>query len=90
MIIEYHRPEKLDDALALLQRATPKTLPLGGGTVLNSPADDQYAVVDLQELELAGIDAKGSNSLEVGAAATLQALYEHAGIPDALKNRHPP
>ncbi|KAA3647108.1 MAG: hypothetical protein DWQ07_06325 [Chloroflexi bacterium] len=85
MIIEYHRPEKLDDALALLQRATPKTLPLGGGTVLNSPADDKFAVVDLQQLELTSLEAKGSNALEIGATATLQALYEQADVPEALK-----
>jgi CO/xanthine dehydrogenase FAD-binding subunit len=83
MIIEYHRPKNMDEALELLKRGQPVTVPLGGGTVLNAPSDERVAVVDLQALGLNKIKKSGS-SLKVGAAATLQALLEHTGIPDAL------
>ncbi|MDH5606867.1 MAG: FAD binding domain-containing protein [Anaerolineae bacterium] len=83
MIIEYHRPETIEEALALLSRPAPLTLPLGGGTVLNAPSDDDFAVVDLQKLGLDKITKKGS-ALHIGAAATLQALLEYKDIPEAL------
>lgn len=83
MIVEYHRPEKLDEALKLLGRKTPETRPLGGGTVLNAPSAEHVAVVDLQNLGLGGIKRKGK-TLHIGATATLQALLETEGIPGAL------
>ena len=45
MIIEYHRPETIDEALDLLARSQPATVPLGGGTVLNQPMD--YEIVTI-------------------------------------------
>lgn len=83
MILEYHRPEKMEEALNLLARETPRTYPLGGGTVLNAPTDEQYAVVDLQDLGLENIEQKGSQ-LKIGAAASLQSLLEYEGIQPAL------
>jgi CO/xanthine dehydrogenase FAD-binding subunit len=83
MILEYHRPETLGDALALLAREEPKTVPMGGGTVLAAPSEEQVAVVDLQKLGLNMISAKGS-PMKVGAAATLQALLDTPGLPLAL------
>ncbi len=83
MIIEYHRPDTLEEALRLLARKEVKTLPLGGGSVLNAPNPDQYAVVDLQALGLNRIEQKG-NSLLVGATATLQALLDTPNLPSAL------
>lgn len=35
MILEYHRPKTIDEALALLERDNPRTVPLGGGTTLS-------------------------------------------------------
>lgn len=83
MILEYHRPETMKEALFLLARETPRTYPLGGGSVLNAPNNNQYAVVDLQELQLDFIEQKGSQ-LKIGAAATLQTLLDTAGIQPAL------
>ncbi len=83
MIIEYNRPENMKEALALLGRVTPRTVPMGGGSVLNSPSDEQVAVVDLQALDLAGIEAKGS-ALSIGAAATLQQLLDAQDLQPAL------
>ncbi len=76
MITEYHRPQTLGEALALLQRAAPPTLPLAGGSVLNRPSPQPVAVVDLQELGLDGIQLQG-NTLQLGATVTLQSLLDY-------------
>lgn len=81
MISEYHRPRTLEEALILL--AQPNTHPLGGGTVLNRPSPEQFAVVDLQALGLNKIHKNGNN-LEIGATASLQALLDSPHIPPAL------
>jgi len=83
MITAYHRPQTLDEALTLL--AQPDTIPLGGGTLINTPAfkDKTFAVVDLQDLGLNQIHKVGNN-LEVGAAVTLQQLLESKLTPPAL------
>jgi CO/xanthine dehydrogenase FAD-binding subunit len=73
MIVEYHRPESLAEALSLLSRREPVTVPLGGGSLLNQPSAEPLAVVDLQELALSEIHRRG-NIMEVGATATLLAL----------------
>ncbi len=83
MIIDYYRPETMDEALGLLARTTPETVPLGGGTVLNAPSDRQVAVVDLQKLGLNTIDVK-ARLLNLGATVTLQRLLETEGIQAAL------
>ncbi len=85
MIIEYHRPENMDQALALLARPEPRTIPLGGGSVVSQPSDDEVAVVDVQALGLNKIKASGK-TLEVGAAVTLQALLDNSEIFPALRN----
>jgi CO/xanthine dehydrogenase FAD-binding subunit len=79
MIVEYHRPTTLEDALRLLERAEPVTRPLGGGTLLNRPSLDPIAVIDLQSLGLDGVSMRG-NSAELGAALTLQKLVEAAQV----------
>jgi len=83
MIIAYHRPENIDEALALLARAEPKTLPLGGGTVLNQASDIEFEVVDLQAL---GIDKfqQGNKIWQLGAALTLQGMFDTDGLSKAL------
>ena len=83
MIIEYNRPDTIEEALKLLQREKPVTVPLGGGTVLNAPSDEQVAVVDIQNLGLDKIKKKGS-SLKIGAGASLQNLLNTSYIPEAL------
>lgn len=76
MITEYHRPLKLEDALRLLRRLAPLTLPLAGGTALNQPSPERFEVVDLQALGLSTIRSKG-NFLHLGATFTLQALLNY-------------
>lgn len=84
MIIEYHRPETIEEALRLLARAQPVSLPLGGGSTLAGPSPQQIAAVDLQDLGLDSIQPRG-NFLELGATARLQALLESADVPQELK-----
>ncbi len=79
-IIEYHRPNQLEQALALLQRPDPRTLPLGGGTWLNQPGGDPVAVVDLQSLGLDELQRQGQ-FLQLGAALRLQSLLELTELP---------
>jgi CO/xanthine dehydrogenase FAD-binding subunit len=83
MIIEYQRPKTIPDALKMLARKQPISYPLGGGTHINRDADEQYAVVDLQALELGNISNEG-NLLRVGATTTLQKLLESRGLAEDL------
>ena len=83
MIIEYQRPNSLDAALELLARPSPRTLPLGGGTVLNRPSPEPVAVVDLQALGLNSLQATGS-ILSIGATVTLGTLADWPGLQPAL------
>jgi len=83
MIIEYHRPETLDEALKLLARSDPVTVPIGGGTVLNQPSDTPVAVVDLQALGLDAVES-GERTMTIGAAVTLQSLLKVSEISPAL------
>lgn len=82
MITAYHRPNTLEEALALLKQ--PNTVPLGGGTLLSQGTTDPVSVVDLQHLGLDSITVKG-NELQIGATCTLQALLESEQSPEALK-----
>jgi CO/xanthine dehydrogenase FAD-binding subunit len=75
MIIEYHRPQTLAEALSLLARETPVTIPIGGGSAVAHSGDQQLAVVDLQALGLNAFQFQGS-TLELGATLSLQALLE--------------
>lgn len=84
MIIEYHRPKTLDEALALLARTSPKTVPLGGGTGLNHWMTEPTAVVDLQSLPLNSLSEVGKG-LELGATVTLQEMVENESLPPALR-----
>jgi putative selenate reductase FAD-binding subunit len=81
MITTYYRPKKLEEALELIAR--PETRPLGGGTVLNQPSPESYAVVDLQDLGLDKI-RKSGEKLGIGATVSLQALRESPHVPAAL------
>jgi CO/xanthine dehydrogenase FAD-binding subunit len=83
MIIQYYRPQTLDEALKLLLQ--PNTQPLGGGTLLTQGDIGNFSVVDLQALGLDKIKKNG-NMLEIGATATLQSLVDSPYTPAALKH----
>jgi CO/xanthine dehydrogenase FAD-binding subunit len=77
---EYHRPKSLQQALELLGRARP----LGGGTALTPHRTELTGVLDLQDLDLAGIEP-GDGRLLIGGTLRLQALAEGIpGLPPAL------
>jgi CO/xanthine dehydrogenase FAD-binding subunit len=83
MIVEYHRPHLLEDALALLARPNPRTIPIGGGTSINRSISAPLAVCDLQELGLNTTTHRG-NLLEAGATVTLENLSNVAGLQPAV------
>lgn len=84
MIKEYHCPETLEEALKLLARPSPLTIPMGGGTSISRNISGDVAVVDLQRLGLDQI-IRNSNTLEIGGAATMQSLIDHKDVPTALR-----
>jgi CO/xanthine dehydrogenase FAD-binding subunit len=84
MIVAHHHPTSLEEALALLARKQPRTVPLAGGSALNRPSPEQLAAVDLQELGLSQVDASGK-LLKIGATTTLQTLLSHLDRIPALK-----
>jgi len=84
MITEYHRPDTLEQALALLSRSEPKTVPLGGGAQLSRSAVDDVAVVDLQLLGLDYIRSDNHHVI-IGACTPLQKVMECELIPGRLR-----
>lgn len=84
MIVEYFRPQTLEEALKLISQKDPLTIPMGGGTVLNQPSPDPIAIVDLQELALNGYENRG-NTLELGATIKLATVLEIEQLPAALR-----
>lgn len=83
MISAYHRPQNLDDALGLISRDAPRTVPLGGGTMLSHNRDGAVEVVDLQALGLNRLVERGQ-SLEIGGVGTLRQVEEYTATPAAL------
>jgi CO/xanthine dehydrogenase FAD-binding subunit len=83
MIIAYHRPKTLAEALALLSGGEAQAIPIGGGSAFDRAATGPLAVVDLQDLGLNGVQDR-ANFMDLGATATLQALLETARLPQAL------
>lgn len=91
-VVSYHRPNSLPDALKLLRRAGVDSRVLAGGTVLNAGFQNGDAasveVVDLQALDLAGIEEGVQNdarSLTIGAMTTLGALCGSILVPNMLR-----
>ncbi len=85
MIIEYQRPGSMDEAIKLLGRKNPTTLPLGGGTVISTKQKlEDFAVVDIQNLGLNKIDFD-ENLIIIGSACSLQSLIDDKQIDPTLK-----
>jgi CO/xanthine dehydrogenase FAD-binding subunit len=84
MIVEYHRPKTLVEALNLLNRKNPITVPLGGGTNLTKRRGEDFGVVDLQLLGLNEVERKGK-TITFGSSSTLQQLLEIQGLNPVLK-----
>jgi len=84
MIIEYHRPLTLDEAIALV--ADPHAVILAGGTTVNAePTSSAAVAVDLQSLDLSGIHADGE-VVRIGATTRLQDIVDSVEIPTLLRD----
>jgi probable selenate reductase FAD-binding subunit len=83
-ISSYFRPESIGEALTLLDR--PGTVLVGGGTKLNARAAvGPISVVDLQQAGLDGIERLETETLQIGAATTLQRLADGEDVPSAIR-----
>ena len=85
MIIDYHRPRNLDEALTLLKRSHPKTIPLGGGSGICQGLHEPAAVVDLQDICLENLEKIGI-TYRLGATARLQSLVQWGECPEQLRD----
>jgi CO/xanthine dehydrogenase FAD-binding subunit len=83
MIIEYHRPNTIEETISLLSRKDPCTVVLGGGLYLNEKVEAPIAVVDVQRLGLGTIKTKGNKHI-LGAGVKLQQLVDQDQLPPAL------
>lgn len=84
-VVGYHRPESLEEALSLLNRANPRTVVLAGGTsILAMESTEPFEVVDLQSL---GLDAIRTDAtmIEIGATVRLDQLAAHPAVPHLLQ-----
>ncbi len=81
----YLRPRTVDEALASLDG--PGALVLAGGTRLNAePTPGPVVLVDLQALELSGIEQLADGVVELGATTTLQAVADSALVPATIRD----
>jgi CO/xanthine dehydrogenase FAD-binding subunit len=83
-VIGYHRPESIEEALAILSAPGAAKVLLAGGTAVNAdPGFDPIEVIDLQAL---GIDqiAEGDGRLRLGATTTLQDLADDPRVPGVM------
>jgi len=82
--MKYYRPLTLKEALTLLARAD--AVILGGGTTVNAHAGRSSVVaVDLQGLDLDGIEADGG-WVRLGATTRLQDVVDSDLVPQALRD----
>jgi CO/xanthine dehydrogenase FAD-binding subunit len=84
MITQYHRPLTLDEAIALTAR--PDAVIIAGGTSVNAdPGRKPISAVDLQALDLAGIETDGE-SIRIGSTTPLQDLVDSTLVPATLRD----
>jgi 4-hydroxybenzoyl-CoA reductase subunit beta len=82
---QYHRPARLDEALALLSEHGPAAMPIAGGTDLVPNMKHRLFtpehLVSLTGLpELRGIDVQQDGSLRIGAIESVDALSRHPDV----------
>ena len=83
LVAAYHRPTTLAAALSLLSE--PNRVALAGGTTVNADREpSNIEVVDLQELDLGGID-ETAGRLRIGATTTLAELTESEVVPSLIR-----
>jgi 4-hydroxybenzoyl-CoA reductase subunit beta len=82
---EYHRPERLDDALALLSEHGTAAMPIAGGTDLvpnmkHRLFTPEHLVSLRRVVELQGFEEKGDGSLRIGAGESLDSVSRHPAV----------
>ena len=85
-VAAYHRPESVDEAVALL--GSPGRVALAGGTVVNADREPPAVeVVDLQAIGLDGVEPAGDGvRVRLGATVTLDRLAEEDAVPGWLRD----
>jgi CO/xanthine dehydrogenase FAD-binding subunit len=87
MITEYQRPKSLQEALDLLSRKEPPSVPMGGGSLLSQSWQKDIAVIDLQSLSLNTITNEGEK-IVIGATATLDQIdhyFTHTQMSEVIR-----
>ena len=82
---EYHRPERLDEALALLSEHGRAAMPIAGGTDLvpnmkHRLFTPEHLVSLRRVVELQGFVEEAAGTLRIGAGETLDAVSRNAAI----------
>jgi len=81
----YHRPESVESALALLGRSGVRTALVAGGTYLTPRLEEEVdEVVDLQAVGLDQIEHDGEQ-LTLGAMVTIQDVVDDEEVPALLR-----
>jgi CO/xanthine dehydrogenase FAD-binding subunit len=84
MIVDYYRPDSLEEAIQLLCREKPKTIPLGGGVSISQRKEGELAVVDLQKLNLNKITEK-DGEIVIGSTISTQELIDSSIFSNEIK-----
>jgi CO/xanthine dehydrogenase FAD-binding subunit len=85
-VVGYHRPESLEEALSLLERGSPRSVLLAGGTSLNAlPPGQEVEMIDLQAIGYNQIRPDGTR-LEIGAMTRLADVAVHPAVPEVLRD----
>lgn len=85
MITDYLRPKTIDEAVQLLGKKEPRSIPLGGGVhISRANQPENVIVVDLQDLGLS-YSRLDDGVQRVGATTTLEALNQAEETPEGLR-----
>lgn len=84
VIVNYHRPTTVDEVMSLA--AGPNAVILAGGTVVNAdPLAVKGDVIDLQSLDISGIEAV-PGGVRIGAITTLREIVASELVPKLIRD----
>lgn len=86
MIQEFHRPESVEEAVAIRKELGPGACFLAGGFFMNSP-ENQGKCVKAVSLERVGMTeiGIGKDDVLIGACASLQQVADNRDLPPAIR-----
>lgn len=84
MIEAYHRPQSIEEALALLADKARRNVPIGGGSAIDRFTREPLGVVDLQAIGLDTWRVRG-NFLELGATLTLENMLAIEALNETVR-----